>query len=281
MSYLAIPQTVRFGNARGESVQGFFYRPVNAEFAAPADEKPPLIVVSHGGPTSASSTALKLGIQFWTSRGFAVLDVNYSGSTGFGRAYRQRLDGQWGLLDVADCVAGAQHLARVGEVDGDRLVIRGNSAGGYTTLCALTFYDCFKAGASYYGVSDLVALARDTHKFESRYLDRLVGPYPAREDLYHARSPIEFVDRLKVPVIFLQGLEDKVVPPNQAELMFSALRSKGVPVAYLPFEGEQHGFRSASTLKRALEAELYFYARVFGFSPADSIEPVHIENLAD
>jgi dipeptidyl aminopeptidase/acylaminoacyl peptidase len=209
-----------------------------------------------------------------------VLDVNYGGSTGYGRAYRERLDGQWGVVDVDDCVNGALYLVGRGDVDGDRLLIDGGSAGGYTTLCVLTFRDQFRAGASYYGVSDLAALAEETHKFESRYLDRIVGPYPARRDLYEARSPIQHVDRLACPVIFLQGLEDKVVPPNQAELMVEALRAKGLPVAYVAFEGEQHGFRRAENIKRALDVELYFYARVLGFELADAIEPVPIENLS-
>jgi dipeptidyl aminopeptidase/acylaminoacyl peptidase len=208
-----------------------------------------------------------------------VLDVNYGGSTGYGRAYRQRLEGQWGVVDVADCINGARFLAGRGSVDGDRLAIRGGSAGGYTTLCALTFHDVFKAGASYYGVSDLEALVEDTHKFESRYLDRLTGPYPETRDLYLKRSPIHFVDCLSCPVIFFQGTEDKIVPPNQAEMMVDALRAKGVPVAYVLFEGEQHGFRRAENIKRALDGELYFYAKVFDFVLADPVEPVEIENL--
>jgi dipeptidyl aminopeptidase/acylaminoacyl peptidase len=198
---------------------------------------------------------------------------------GYGRAYRQRLDGQWGIVDVDDCANGARYLVERGDVDGDRLLIRGGSAGGYTTLCALAFRDLFAAGASYFGVSDLEALAQETHKFESRYLESLVGPYPAQRDRYLARSPIHAVDRLACPVIFFQGLEDKVVPPNQAERMVDALRAKGLPVAYVPFEGEQHGFRRAENIKRALDAELYFYSRVFGFDLADSVEPVLIENL--
>ena len=222
---------------------------------------------------------LKYSIQYWTSRGIAVLDVNYGGSTGYGRAYRERLNGNWGIVDVDDCANGARYLAERGEVDGNRLAIRGGSAGGYTTLCALTFRDVFKAGASHYGISDLEALAKDTHKFESRYLDRLVGPYPERRDLYVARSPIHFTEKLNCPMIIFQGLEDKVVPPNQAELMVAAVRAKKLPVAYLTFEGEQHGFRKAENIKRVLEAELYFYSKVFGFELADPIEPVEIENL--
>jgi dipeptidyl aminopeptidase/acylaminoacyl peptidase len=208
-----------------------------------------------------------------------VLDVNYGGSTGYGREYRERLKDQWGIVDVDDCVNGAKYLAERGEVDGERLMIDGGSAGGYTTLCALTFRDAFKAGASHFGVSDAEALAKETHKFESRYLDGLIGPYPERADLYRARSPIHFADQLSCPVIFFQGLEDKVVPPNQAEMMVEALRAKGVAVAYVAFEGEQHGFRRAENIKRSMDGELYFYSRVFGFKLADEVEPVEIENL--
>ena len=217
--------------------------------------------------------------QFWTSRGFAVVDVNYGGSTGFGRAYRDSLAGQWGIVDVEDCVAAARFLADSGRVDADRLMIAGGSAGGYTTLCALTFHTCFKAGASHYGVSDLEALASDTHKFESRYLDYLIGPYPAEQELYKRRSPIHHTEQLSCPIIFFQGLDDEVVPPNQAEVMVEALRRNNLPVAYLSFEGEQHGFRAAETIKRVLNAELYFYARVFGFELSSDLEPVVIDNL--
>jgi len=205
--------------------------------------------------------------------------VNYGGSTGFGREYRQRLEGQWGIIDVDDCINGARYLVQHGLVDGKRLAIAGGSAGGYTTLAALTFRNIFKAGASYFGLSDLEAFAQDTHKFESRYLSRLVAPYPERRDLYIERSPIRFLDQLSCPVIFFQGLDDKIVLPNQAELMVEALRTKGVPVAYLAFEGEGHGFRLAENIKRALEAELYFYASIFGFESADVMEPVQIDNL--
>jgi dipeptidyl aminopeptidase/acylaminoacyl peptidase len=235
--------------------------------------------MSHGGPTSATSTALDLEVQYWTSRGIAVLDVNYGGSTGYGREYRCRLDGAWGVVDVADCANGAAYLAGRGLVDGGRLMITGGSAGGYTTLCALAFTDTFAAGASHFGVSDVEALANETHKFESRYLERLIGPYPERVDLYRERSPIHYAERLSCPVIFFQGLEDEVVPKEQAETMFAALREKGLPVAYIPFEGEQHGFRRAENIRRALDGELYFYSRVFGFDLADPVEPVPIENL--
>ena len=258
----------------------FFYPPTNPEIDPPDDARPPLIVISHGGPTSAATTALNWRIAYWTSRGFAVVNVNYRGSSGYGRAYRDALKGRWGIVDVDDCIAAARFMADTGRVDGARMAITGGSAGGYTTLCALTFHDVFAAGASYYGVSDLEALARDTHKFESRYLDSLVGPYPEQRELYVERSPVHAAERLNCPVIFLQGLEDAIVPPNQAERMVQALRRKGVPVAYLTFPGEQHGFRQAATIQRALEAELYFYGRVFGFTPADVLEPVPIANLA-
>ena len=277
--YISEPQPIEFPTENGLTAHGFFYPPKNRDFQAAPNEKPPLLVKSHGGPTSAAVASLQLGIQYWTSRGIAVLDVNYGGSTGYGRGYRERLNDAWGIVDVDDCVNGAKFLAARGEVDGNRLMIDGGSAGGYTTLCALTFRDDFKAGASHYGVSDLEALELDTHKFESRYSDTLVGPYPERRDLYIERSPINFTDRLSCPVIFFQGLEDKVVPPNQAEMMVEALRKKGVPVAYVAFEGEQHGFRRAENIKRSLDGELYFYSRVFGFELADEVEPVPIENL--
>jgi len=277
--YLSSPQAIEFPTERGQTAYAFFYPPRNLDFAAPPDERPPLLVMSHGGPTSASPNTLDLEIQYWTSRGIGVLDVNYGGSTGYGRAYRERLNGQWGVVDVDDCLNGARYLAGLGEADGGRLAIRGGSAGGYTTLCALTFRDSFRTGASHYGISDLEAMAKETHKFESRYLDRLVGPYPERRDLYVERSPIHFTDRLSRPVILFQGLEDKVVPPDQAEVIVEALRRRGVPVAYLPFEGEQHGFRRAENIRRALEAELYFYARILGFELADPVEPVSIDNL--
>ncbi len=277
--YIAAGQSIEFPTAGGLTAHGYFYPPRNRDYAAPAHEKPPLLVMSHGGPTSSTSSSLKYSIQYWTSRGIAVLDVNYGGSSGYGRAYRQRLNGNWGIVDVDDCVNGARYLAERGEVDGDRLAIRGGSAGGYTTLCALTFRDTFKAGASHYGISDLEALAKDTHKFESRYLDGLIGAYPERRDLYVERSPIHFIDRLNCPMILFQGLEDKVVPPNQAEKMVEAVRAKKLAVAYLTFEGEQHGFRRAENIKRVLEAELYFYSKVFGFTLAEPVEPIEIVNL--
>jgi dipeptidyl aminopeptidase/acylaminoacyl peptidase len=277
--YLSTAQAVEFPTENGLTAHAFFYPPQNKDYTAPEGERPPLLVKSHGGPTSACSPTLNLNIQYWTSRGIAVLDVNYGGSTGYGREYRERLKDRWGIVDVDDCVNGAKYLAEAGRIDGERLTIDGGSAGGYTTLCALTFRDTFKAGASHFGVSDAEALAKETHKFESRYLDGLIGPYPERADLYRARSPIHFADQLSCPVIFFQGLEDKVVPPNQAEMMVDALRAKGVAVAYVPFEGEQHGFRRAENIKRSLDGELYFYSRVFGFELAEALEPVEIENL--
>lgn len=257
---------------------GFFYPPRNRDYAAPEGELPPLVVLSHGGPTSMTTNGFGLRIQWWTTRGFAVVDVNYGGSTGFGRAYRRRLDGQWGIVDVEDCIAAAVHLAEAGLVDRNRIVIRGGSAGGFTTLAALTSSTVFKAGASLYGVADLMLLARDTHKFESRYLDRLIGPLPQAEALYRARSPINHLDRLACPIIFFQGMDDKTVPPNQAETMVAAMEARGLPVAYYAFEGEGHGFRKALTLKRVLELELDFYGRVFGFDVPNLSERVVIEN---
>ncbi len=277
--YFSTPQAIEFPTEDNLTAHAFFYPPRNRDYTPLADDLPPLLVISHGGPTSATSTALDLEIQYWTSRGIAVLDVNYGGSSGYGRAYRQRLNGRWGLVDVDDCVNGARYLVEQGYADGNRLAIRGGSAGGYTTLSALTFRDVFKAGASYYGISDLEAMTRDTHKFESRYLDSLIGPYPEEQGRYRERSPIHFTDRLSCPLILFQGLEDEVVPPNQAEMMVEALRVKGLSVAYVPFEGEQHGFRRSENIRRSLEAELYFYGQVFGFVPADAVEPIAIDNL--
>lgn len=274
--YISVPQAIEFPTENNLTAHGFFYPPQNKDFAGPVNELPPLLVMIHGGPTSATSAILRLGIQYWASRGIAVLDVNYGGSTGYGRAYRERLKGNWGIVDVDDCVNGARFLVEQGLVDGNRLAITGGSAGGYTVLCALAFRDVFKAGASHYGVSDLIALDEDTHKFESRYTFGLVGK---SRELYIARSPIHHTDKLNAPVIFFQGLEDKVVPPNQSEMMVNALRTKGVPVAYVTFEGEQHGFRQAENIKRALDVELFFYSRIFGFDLADPVEPVLIENL--
>lgn len=276
---LSVPEPMTFPTTGDATAHGFYYPPKNSRFTGPAEERPPLIVRGHGGPTSASSPALSLAIQYWTSRGFAVLDVNYRGSTGYGRAYREALYGKWGVWDVDDMVAGAEHLVARGQADPARLMIRGGSAGGYTALAALTFRDVFSAGASLYGIGDLMTLARDTHKFESRYLDRLIGPLPACEEVYLERSPINHVAGLNCPVIFLQGSEDKVVPPNQAEAMVAALDSKNIPVAYVLFEGEGHGFRKGENVCHALEAELAFYGRVFGFAPADDLPDLEIRNL--
>ncbi|MEK0193272.1 S9 family peptidase [Microcoleus anatoxicus] len=277
--YLSVPESIEFPTENGLTAFGFFYPPKNQDFAAPTGEKPPLIVKSHGGPTAATSSSMNLKIQYWTSRGFAVLDVNYGGSTGYGREYRNRLQDSWGIVDVDDCANGAKYLAQRGLVDSAKMAIAGGSAGGYTTLCALTFRDVFKAGASYYGVSDLSALATDTHKFESRYLDGLIGPYPEKKDLYLERSPIHAAANLSCPIIFFQGLEDKVVPPNQAEMMVEILKAKGLPVAYVAYEGEQHGFRRAENIKKTLDGELYFYSQVFKFELAESVAPVLIYNL--
>ncbi|AFY77265.1 dipeptidyl aminopeptidase/acylaminoacyl peptidase [Pleurocapsa sp. PCC 7327] len=277
--YLSIPEALAFPTENGLTAYAWYYPPKNKDCVAPEGELPPLLVKSHGGPTAAASASLNLRVQYWTSRGFAYLDVNYGGSTGYGREYRQRLDRNWGIVDVDDCVNAAKYLVRQGKADGNRMAISGGSAGGYTTLAALTFKDTFKAGASYYGVSDLEVLVRDTHKFESHYLDRLVGKYPEQKAIYETRSPIYHINRLSCPVIFFQGLEDRVVPPNQAEMMVDVLKKKGLPVAYVPFEGEQHGFRRAENIKCALDGEFYFYSRVFGFEPADAIAPIAIDNL--
>lgn len=277
--YISFPESLWFPSTTGDPVQAYFYPPRSPDFDAPQGARPPLLVICHGGPTGSTFPDLKPSYQYWTSRGFALLDVNYGGSTGFGRAYRQRLAGQWGIVDVADCIEGARDQVRRGVVDGGRLVIRGGSAGGFTTLSALAFHDVFQAGASYYGVADLEALARETHKFESRYLDGLVGPYPEAAPIYRERSPLNSADRLTRPVIFFQGLDDPVVPPAQAETMVAALGARRVPHAYLTFPGESHGFRRGEVRARCLEAELYFYSRVFGFVLPDPVEPVLIANF--
>jgi dipeptidyl aminopeptidase/acylaminoacyl peptidase len=276
---ISTPEPIEFPTANGRTAFGLFYPPTNKNYTGAAGEKPLLLVIIHGGPTSSAGTNMKLGVQYWTSRGFAVVDVNYGGSTGYGREYRERLNGQWGIVDVEDCINAARFLADRGDVDPKRMAIRGGSAGGFTTLSALVFHHVFASGASHYGVADLTALATDTHKFESRYLDRLIGPYPETAEIYRARSPIHFADRLSCPVILFQGMEDKVVPPNQAETFVDALRAKKLPYAYVLFPNEGHGFRQAPNIQRAAEAELYFYSRVFGFTPADEIPPVEIENL--
>lgn len=275
---LSTPEPIEFPTTNNRTAFALFYPPANRNYAGPSNEKPLLLVLSHGGPTSAAGSSLKLGIQFWTSRGFAVVDVNYGGSTGYGREYRDRLNGTWGIVDVEDCIHAARFLAGRGDVDAKRMAIRGGSAGGYTTLSALVFHDVFAAGASHYGVADLTALATDTHKFESRYLDRLIGPYPEAAETYRSRSPIHFASRLSCPVILLQGAEDKVVPPNQAETFVDALRAKKLPFAYVLFPNEGHGFRQAANMQRAAESELSFYAKVFGFTPDGGVT-LEVENL--
>ena len=280
-AYLSVPETIEFPTAGNTVSHGFYYPPTNQDFQGLDGETPPLIVMLHGGPTSATHAVLSFKTQYWTTRGFGVLDLNYRGSTGYGRAYQDELIRQWGIIDVEDAVAGAEYLVRQQKADPQRLAIRGGSAGGYTTLAALTFADTFKAGASLYGISDLEILAQETHKFESRYLDQLIGDYPEEKEAYRARSPINHLDQLSSPCIFFHGLEDQVVPPNQAEMMVEALRTKEIPVAYVPFEKEQHGFRIAENIKRCLELELYFYSRIFGFHPADLIDPIVIDNLEE
>ncbi|MFL6708140.1 MAG: prolyl oligopeptidase family serine peptidase [Massilia sp.] len=276
---LSVPDSISFPSAGGRTSYAFYYPPQNAHYQLGPEEKPPLMVIGHGGPTGMATNTLKLATQYWTSRGFAVLDVNYGGSTGFGRAYRELLKGQWGVVDVEDCVAGAAFLASRGLVDPERLVIRGGSAGGLTVLCALAFHDVFKAGASYYGVSDLAGLDADSHKFESHYNAWLIAPQPEAARLYRERSPIHHADKLKSPMIFFQGLDDKVVPPPQSEVMVDALRRAGVPVAYMTLEGEGHGFRKADSIIRTLQAELVFYLRIFGVTPSEALPEVRIENL--
>jgi dipeptidyl aminopeptidase/acylaminoacyl peptidase len=277
--YFSIPRQIEFPTEGGVTAFAHFYPPRNRDATAADGERPPVIVMSHGGPTAEATPGFSLATQFWTSRGFAVVDVNYGGSTGSGRAYRQRLNGNWGIVDTADCIAAARWLAEQGEIDGDRLLITGGSAGGYTTLCALTMHDDFAAGTSYFGLADLESFVTGgTHKFESRYLFSLVGPYPEEAQRYWSRSPINFTDGISCPMLLLQGAEDRVVPPAQAEIMVEALRRKSLPFAYLLFEGEQHGFRKAESNRRALEAELSFYAQVLGFE-RDDVPTLTIENL--
>ena len=276
---LSSPEAMVCAGSGGEATHAFFYRPHHPEFEGEEGQHPPVIVMNHGGPTSACSSTLKLAIQFWTSRGFALLDMNYGGSSGFGRAYRARLEGNWGVVDVEDAVQAVAYLAQKGEIDGRRAAIRGSSAGGYTTLAAMTFHHTFKVGVSLYGIGDLGLLASDTHKFESRYLDRLVAPWPEGKAIYEARSPLSHIDQLQGALLILQGAEDKVVPPNQAESMYQAAKQKGLPVSYILFPGEQHGFRKAETMRAALSAELFFYGKLFGFEPADRVAPIPIDNF--
>ena len=281
--YISVPEQIEYPTEDSRTAYGIFYAPKNKDYAAPDKEKPPLLVITHGGPTAAAFTAFNINIQYWTSRGFAVFDVNYGGSTGYGRAYRERLKRKWGITDVDDVVNGALYLVQQNRVDGNKLAIRGGSAGGYTTLACLAFRSgVFKAGASYYGVSELGKLTAFTHKFESRYLEGLIGPYKPPIDAgdpYYDRSPIYFTDRITAPLIIFQGDEDKIVPPEQSRMMAEALAKKGLPHAYIEFKGESHGFRKAENVIRSLEAEFYFYSKIFGFEPADSIRPVDIKNL--
>jgi dipeptidyl aminopeptidase/acylaminoacyl peptidase len=258
----------------GRTSHAFFYPPTSPDEEGEPGTLPPLVVMGHGGPTAHTDPTFNLKIQFWTTRGFAVVDVNYGGSSGFGRAYRQLLNGQWGVVDVEDCIAAAKFLADQGLVDRARMAIRGGSAGGFTVLSALALSDVFGAGTSLYGVADLEALATDTHKFESRYLDNMIGPWPEAKSIYDERSPINHTDGFSCPILVLQGDEDEVVPPSQSEAIVAALAAKGIPHGYILFEGEQHGFRQAPNIIRSLEAELWFYGKVFGFEPADAIEPV-------
>jgi len=278
-AYLSQPEQIEFPTTGGDTAYALYYPPTNPAIAAPGSELPPLVVMTHGGPTARATSALSYGHQVFTSRGFAVVDVNYRGSTGYGREYMRRLDGQWGKFDVDDSVAAARYLADRGEIDPQRMAIRGGSAGGYTTLCALVWHDVFGAGASYYGIGDLEALVRDSHKFESRYSDRMVAPYPEGVDVYRERSPIYYIDRITRPVIVFQGEDDMVVPIAQAEQLVASLRERRIPHAYLPFAGEGHGFRQAHNMRRSFEAELSFYAQVFGFELADEIEPVAVSFL--
>jgi dipeptidyl aminopeptidase/acylaminoacyl peptidase len=275
---LSIPCAICFKNKKEEDVHGFFYAPKHALIQADTNTKPPLLVMCHGGPTGATSSALNLKIQYWTNRGFAVFDINYSGSTGYGREYRRRLYSQWGIADVDDLCTGAEYLIGQGQVDTNKVAIRGSSAGGYSVLAALTFRDTFKAGASLYGIGDLCALAEDTHKFESRYCDQLIGQYPEEKTLYQTRSPINAINQLNCPVIFMQGLEDKIVPPNQAEAMVDALQKKNIPVAYVTFENEGHGFRQAENIRYAIDVEYAFYCHIFGLTPCESLPIVPFVN---
>ena len=280
-TYFSVPRAVEFPTEGGRTAHALVYEPTGPDYESPEGESPPLVVMSHGGPTSSASAIFDLQTQYWTSRGFAVVDVNYGGSTGHGREYRERLNGQWGVVDLQDCVNAARYLVQTGEADPQRLLIRGGSAGGYTTICALTFTNEFAAGASYFGIADLEQFASgDTHKFELEYEHTLVGPYPEAAELYKARSPIHFADQISTPMLVLQGSDDEVVPPSQAELIVGALRERGVPHAYLLFEGEGHGFRRAESIVTALEAELSFYAQILGFVPADGIPKLAIDHLS-
>lgn len=266
---LAIPESINFPTADNSSVQAFFYSPTNNQYCGNDQLLPPVITMCHGGPSGATDCSLNVKIQYWTNRGFAVVDINYRGSTGFGRDYRNALNGAWGVADIEDTQYAIRYLTAQKKIDPERCIIRGSSAGGYTVLSALTFTDTFKAGASLYGIGNLETLVSDTHKFESRYLDKLVGPYPEQKTIYQQRSPINHIEQLNCPVIFLQGLEDKVVPPNQAELMVDSLKKQGIDVVYVEFADEGHGFRKSENIIKAMESELAFYTDVFDLAKED------------
>jgi len=276
---VSMPEHVEFPTTGSRTAFGNFYPPTNRQFAGPEGELPPLIVTSHGGPTAAAFSGFATGIQLFASRGYAVLDVDYGGSTGFGKAYRKRLEGQWGIVDVDDCVAGARYLAERGLVDGERQAVRGGSASGFTTLAALAFTDQFDAGCTYFGIGDLRAFVKDTHKFESRYLESLLGPWPEARQVYLDRSPSLHAEQITAPVLVQQGEEDKIVPKEEAERIVDALFERRIPHAYLLYPGEDHGFRGHDAIIRSFGAELSFYAQVFGFEPADDIEPLESQFL--
>ncbi|MHB8614029.1 MAG: S9 family peptidase [Candidatus Dormibacteraceae bacterium] len=276
---LTIPRAIEFPTEGGLTAHATYYSPKNQDFDAPQGEKPPLVVHCHGGPTASGGPTYAFEYQYWTSRGIAVVDVNYGGSSGYGRDYRLRLNGNWGVVDVDDCINAARYLVAQGLVDEERVSITGGSAGGFTVLLSLTKRDFYNAGASHFGIGDLDLFIKETHKFESHYVDTLVGPYPERADLYRDRSAVHFADNLKVPVILFQGLEDKIVPPSQAEEFVAVCNKKDLPYAYVPFEGEQHGFRQEKNIRRSIAGEMYFLSRIFGFDTADRIEPVEIENF--
>jgi dipeptidyl aminopeptidase/acylaminoacyl peptidase len=274
-----MPEAIEFPTTDGRFAHALFYPPTSQAFVAPAGDRPPLVVGNHGGPTGQAYTGLTFTYQHFTSRGIAFLDVDYGGSAGYGRAYRKRLEGAWGVVDVDDCVAAAEFLAERGDVDRDRMAVRGGSAGGFTTLAALAFRDAFQAGISYFGIGDLLAFAGETHKFESRYNDRLVGPLPAAEALYRERSPNLHADRMSAPVLVIQGADDRIVPPSEAERIVAALAARSIPHAYLLVEGEDHGFRKDENILRAFEAELSFLSQIFGFDLADRVDRLEILGL--
>ena len=277
-SWFPVPETFTYQTSGSEKAHALFYSPTNPEYEIHKNENPPLIVLAHGGPTGSARRQLQLSIAYWTSRGFGVADVDYRGSTGYGRLYRNRLRNSWGLADVEDCVAVAKHLVAQKKVDKNRLAIKGGSAGGFTVLAALTFHDTFTAGASRYGIADLAILAKDTHKFESRYLDRLVGKWPEDEEIYKQRSPIHHIEQLSTPMVILQGSEDPIVPPNQAHLMAKKLKENDIPHALIEFSDEGHGFRKAPNITKAIESELAFFAQIFNFEPFDDLPKICIES---